>query len=852
MGFKEKRGLVINILLGIVFAFTIIISVVLGFALSAIQNTNLPDIDSTQSALPTQVFDINNDLVCEFYSDQKRTLISLDDVPINFIHAIITREDQDFYTHKGFNLKRIFGATFYLITGRFAGGASTITQQVAGNRYLNRKEITISRKILELWYALQLERRYTKKEILEFYINEIPFGGGTNGVEAASQFYFGHSAKDLTLAESVLLANVIASPTRYSPILHPDLAKQRQKEILKQMVSIGYATKEESDRSFREYWASYDYTRQRSVSATREDKAPWFSWYVKEQLEDLHFNTDDIMKGGLKVYTTINLEYQDIADKIMNKTVSDIREALKGVDSTRVRYGDNVFLPIVDLLALSFNISDLRTAGNKQRVAAKEYYQNRVNPIVDMFSTMFNLDGVKECSVASYKKQSKVMKKSEVECALAAIDSTSGYIYAMVGGSYFDSRTNWFNRAAYAKVQPGSTFKPFYYSAGINLKKITPASMFIDAPVVFENDDGTFYTPLNYKGKWNGRVLTRYALARSLNVPALKVLETVGFDDAIDQASKMLGITDPAEIERNFPHKYPIGLGILWVSPLQMVRGYAAFANGGKEVVPIAIKYIEDRNGKVIMEPEKELRAQQKKAGNATRLLSPQAAYIMTDMMRSSVEYGTLAAERWRFKGRPIAGKSGTTQNWADAWAVGFTPQVTAAVWLGFDTPGKSFGTELYGGTAAGPSWGKFMQEVHKNLPVKEFPRPASGLVEIEICSRSGLLPDPNGACKGETMSELFIAGTQPRTYCTLHTRKKENTDAIMDVLRDNMYSEDMNIDEALKQRAIDKEQEQKKAQEKDKTKKPGKPDSSGSQNDGDDNQVIINPSQDNPLLDDE
>jgi penicillin-binding protein 1A len=850
MDFNGKRALVINIMVGVLFSFAVIMSVLLGLALASTQNViNLDDLDVRQSALPTQVFDVNNNLICEFFSDEKRQIVSLDDVPDHLIHAILTREDQDFYNHKGFNIKRIFGAAFDLITGRFSGGASTITQQVAGNRYCDRKEKTMTRKAVELWYAFQLERQFTKREILEFYINEVPFGGGTNGVEAASKFYFGHSAKNLTLAESVLLANVIARPTLYSPLIHPEIAKSRQKEILKQMVSLGYANQAEADRSYREYWANYDYTRARSSADMRQDKAPWFSWYVKDQLEELHLSSDDILKGGLKVYTTLNLEYQEIADKIMENSIKDIREALKGVDSTRQQFGDNVFLPVIDLLALSYNITDLRTAGNKERAKAENYYQNKINPIIDILASSFNLDEVKECSVSAYKKQTKKNNASEVEGALAAIDSKSGAILAMVGGSYFDSRTNWFNRAAYARVQPGSTFKPFYYSAAIDTKKITPATMLIDAPVVFWNDDGTPYTPMNYKGKWYGRVLTRYALARSLNIPALKILETVGFDDAIDYASKMLGITDPSEIERNFPRKFPIGLGILWVSPLQMVRGFATFPNDGKEVTPLAIRYIEDRNGKIIMEPEKDLRAEQKRKGNAIHLMSPQSAYIMTDMLRSSVDYGTLVAEKWRFRDRPIAGKSGTTQNWADAWAVGFTPQVTAAIWFGFDKPGKSFGTELYGGTAAGPAWGQFMQRVHKNLPVKEFSRPASGLVSVEICKVSGQLPDPDGACAGETMPEIFISGTQPSTYCQIHSKGKAAKTEIMDTLRNDMYTEDFDLDQAMKDREKDKQQEAKEKAEKAKDKNSKDTGTKKADDTSDTNDAYINPSQENPLL---
>jgi len=771
MSLSQRRKIIIDVLLGVVVVFSIIIGVLLGVSLAAMKNTDLKTegLVIGDSALPTQVFDIKGNLISEFYTNEKRELISLDEVPDHLINAILTREDQDFYKHNGFNPKRIFVAALHMLVGQYAGGGSTITQQVAKNRYCDRTEFTLSRKLVELWYAFQLEREYTKNEILEFYINEIPFGGGTNGVEAASKYYFGHSAKKITLAEAVLLANVIAAPTHYSPIRNPETAKERQLVILDQMVKLGFATREEADQSFHEYWMNYDYTRSPAAIDLRQDSAPWFSWYVKSQLEDLNLNEDTIFKGGLKVYTTLNLEYQEIADQIMNKSIVNINEKYKKVNYIRQVYGENVFLPIIDLLSLSYNIRDIRTAARKEKVKAKQYYREELNPLLDMVSTMFNMDSLKQTAISLHKKEKKIVKKTEVEGAMVCIDSQTGHILAMVGGSEFNSRTNWFNRVVYANVQPGSAFKPLYYSAAIDQGKITPATMIIDAPVIFWNDDGTPYTPLNYKGRWYGRVLARYALARSLNVPSLKVLHEIGFDSAINQASRMLGITDPKAIENNFPRKYPLGLGIARVSPLQMARAYATFPNEGREVVPIAIRFIEDRNGKKILEPEKELIARQKRAGDAVRLMSPQAAYIMVNMMQSVVEYGTLVGQKNRFRDRPIAGKTGTTQNWSDAWAVGYTPQITTAVWFGFDTPGNSLGVDLNGAAIAGPVWGEFMSKVHKDLPVQDFKRPATGIIEIEICSKSGLLPDPQGYCRQDVKKELFIKGTEPKDYCHLH-----------------------------------------------------------------------------------
>jgi penicillin-binding protein 1A len=356
----------------------------------------------------------------------------------------------------------------------------------------------------------------------------------------------------------------------------------------------------------------------------------------------------------------------------------------------------------------------------------------------------------------------------------------------MVGGRKFES-TNQFNRAVQSKVQPGSAFKPLYYSAAISSRKLTPASMIVDAPVVFWNDDNTPYIPLNFKGEWKGRVLLREALAHSMNVPSLKVLDTIGFDAAIDRASSMLGVTDPTEIELVFPRKYPLGLGVITVSPLEMARAFATFANQGRAVEPVAIQFVEDRNGRIVLEPEKELRAEQLRSAKAQTIMSPQEAYIMVSLLQSVVSSGTLrgAAEWVDGFDRPIAGKTGTTQNWSDAWTIGFTPQITAAIWFGFDELGYSLGVNQTGATSAGPAWAEFMKAVHKDLPVAEFTRPATGLADVSVCAKSGQLPTKY--CNEGIIREIFLTGTEPREFCELHQYEQERNENLKTTIKNSI-----------------------------------------------------------------
>ena len=278
---------------------------------------------------------------------------------------------------------------------------------------------------------------------------------------------------------------------------------------------------------------------------------------------------------------------------------------------------------------------------------------------------------------------------------------------------------------------------------------------------MFQAADGSSYVPLNYRGQWQGRVTLRQALAHSMNVPSLQVLDAVGIPEAVVASSRLLGISDLWEIERTFPLGYPLGLGVATVSPLQMARAYAVFANDGRSVEPVVIRRVTDREGRQVHDLGL--------PASAGQILTPQEAYLMVSLLESTVESGTL---RWAVStvgglGRPVAGKTGTTQNWSDAWTIGFTPQLSTAVWFGFDRGSGSLGINLSGALSAGPVWAEFMKEAHRDLPVAPFRRPPAGLVEAAVCRYSGLLPTVS--CGTDTHVEIFLTGTEPRSFCTYH-----------------------------------------------------------------------------------
>jgi penicillin-binding protein 1A len=779
-GTASVPGSIAALLVSLILIVTIIIGIGLGLTLAETRNIiNQENFVEFAPALPTKLLDINGILITEFSAEEKREMVLLNELPRHLIHAALAREDPNFYSHRGFSVRGIARAAFGKLIGKRLGGGSTITQQVAGTLYTDRTEMTFKRKIKELWWAIQLERRYTKNEILEIYLNYMYMGPGTYGVEATSKYFFGHSAKEITLAEAALLVVQLSSPSRYNPLSKPNEAMDRQRYTLDRMIQFGYATKEEAEDSFNEYWANYDFTRA-STSAFyhREDKAPWFSEYARRELERIMYGSRDYYRDGYTVHTTLDLRHQAAADKFMAEGLNKAnREFSRSRGRSNVQ-AERIYIPIVDLLTLTFNLNDLHStssAQNEQKSLSR--YTKTVNPIVDMAALAFGINDLKVITNAGFGELKDNTERNIVEGALISIENQTGYITAIVGGSKYDE-SNQLIRATQGNIQPGSSFKPLYYSAAIDTKKLTAASLIYDVPVVFHNEDGTPYIPLNFRGEWKGSVLLYDALSHSMNVPSLKVLDALGFDAAINRAAELFGISDKEQIRKIFPRVYPLGLGIISASPLRMARAFAIFGNQGREVTPIAIRFVEDRTGRVVLDTEKDLRQQQRRAANQ-QVISQQNAYIMSKILEKTVEEGSLAngagwGAKFTFKDEngksfrmPVAGKTGTPQNWSDAWAVGYSPYYTTAIWFGFDKPGNSLGVELTGSTLAGPVWGDYMRAIHQGLGRRDFARPSSGIVEATVCAKSGLLKTTS--CNQGEVTLPFLAGTQPTTACDIH-----------------------------------------------------------------------------------
>lgn len=733
------------------------------------------------TSLPTKLLDINGELITELASEEKREIISIRDLPQCMLDALITREDRLFYSHHGYSVKALFRAVFGKLTGMSLGGGSTLTQQIAGTLYCDRTDMSIRRKLKELWWAIQMERRYTKNEILELYLNKIYFGGGTYGVSAASKYYFGHDATEITPAEAAILVIQLSNPAFYNPFEYPNRAMERQKDVLNTMVSAGYITKQQADESFDEYWAGFDYTRTSTAAVfNHDDNAPWFSEYVRRELGNLIYGTEDIYSSGFTVNTTLNLKNQAVAQDVMDRYIRYANRTYQRSTGERTNLAFSVYTPMTELLALTFNLNGLKVSEQRNEAISKAAYTNQLNPVMDVMSLMFGIDSLKLGIVNKANQQAKVkVSKTTIEGTMIALENDTGYITSLVGGSKFDSE-NQFIRAVQAKIQPGSSFKPLYYSAAIDSRNFTPTTIISDTPVVFHTADGKPYIPQNFRGEWKGDVELWYALAHSMNIPSLKILDGIGFEAGINRAIALLGIPKEEVPYRGFVPGYPIGLGVCSVKPIELARAYSVFASGGKEVTPIAIRSVEDKNGNIILNPEKEVRTSLQAKGSSAQVITPQTAYVMTQLLQNTVRSGSLAGPssngtKFRYKdakGRqyqiPAAGKTGTTQNWADAWAVGYTPYYTSVFWFGFDKPGQSLGLQLTGSTLAGYVWADYMRKIHDGLPMKDFSKPATGVIEATVCSVSGGILTPE--CGEHKVTAWYLEGTQPTQVCTVHS----------------------------------------------------------------------------------
>lgn len=684
----------------------------------------LPELSAVQRYQPKEPLTIysSDGVIIGTYGDERRSFTTIDQFPNILKNAVIAAEDKRFYQHWGVDITGVARAMISNLKGGAKQGASTITQQVARNFYLTN-ERTLTRKFNEALLAYKIERNLTKDQILELYFNQIYLGQRAYGFAAAAKIYFNKPVQDLTLAEATILAGLPKAPSTFNPIVNPNRARLRQEYILNNMVDLNMITPAQRTAALKE---TLIYERHRLVIDQN-------SLYVAEMARQNLYERygEEAYTQGLHVYTTVSVANQKAATMAMRKALRnfDSNSAYRGAEQ---QFDLSKILPdelddeLEQLLSNTYTVEGMVPAIisniDKKRSKINVYLQGGQKfdiPVSDMgiarnalYNKRLGDSALKEGSmIRVYKPQSgrwTVVQQPLIQGALVSLDINTGAILAMVGGYDFHNKT--FNRATQGIRQPGSTFKPFIYSAALS-KGMRADTLVNDAPITIRG-----WSPQNSDGNYAGMITLRSALTRSKNTVSVRILQAMGVAYARQYAQRF-GFQ-----ENQLPDGLSLALGSGSATPLQMAEGYAVFANGGYKVSAYVIDKIYDSKGN--------LRAQMQPLiakKNAPKVIDPRNAYVMTSIMRDVVQHGT--ATRANVLGRKdLAGKTGTTNDFKDAWFVGFSPKIVTAVYVGYDKP-QSMGRRGFGGTLALPIWIDYMRFALKNIPPSEFQAPA-GVVE--------------------------------------------------------------------------------------------------------------------------
>ena len=728
----------------------------------------LPQITSLADYHPSVITTVHSDdhrKIAEFYIE-RRIVVPLEEIPEQLKQAFIAAEDARFYQHQGIDIYSIIRAFFKnLEAGTIVQGGSTITQQVTKS-FLLTPERSYERKIKEAILAYRIDKTFSKEEILYLYLNQIYLGHGAYGVQAAAENYFGKSARELNLAECAMLAGLPQAPSRYSPFHYPERAAQRQIYVLNRMVAEGFITDMEASEAID---TRLDIKPRRNWYL---EKVPVYTEHIRRYVEE-KYGKEALYTQGLKIYAAVNIEMQKAAREEIQKGLKDMDRRLgyRGPlehlaedqieafsQSLQQEMNEDPLSPDISRKGVVIAVDDkngkvtVRLGNQRGEIAVKTMtWARKPNPRVPYYqarlrhpSQALSVGDVIQVELKQKDTENDLWELEldqvpEVQAALMCIEAGTGLVKVMVGGR--DFMESQFNRAIQSRRQPGSAFKPIIYAAALD-KGYTPASVIIDSPIVFKDEEHDFtWKPRNYGKKFYGPTLLREALTHSRNVVTIKILQDIGIDYVIDYA-RHLGIG--SELNRDLS----LALGSSGVSLLEIVQAYSVFANQGYLVEPAFITKIEDRFGNVLEEM----------SPIRTQVIEKSTAYIMTNLLEGVVKEGT--GQRVKALKRPVAGKTGTTNNLYDAWFVGFSPRFIAGVWVGLDQE-QSLGEGETGSRAASPIWLGFMQQILENEPVRVFPVP-EGVVFTKIDAVTGLLPIPESK---KTLFECFKEGTVPTEH---------------------------------------------------------------------------------------
>jgi penicillin-binding protein 1A len=707
-----------------------LVSLLIAVAIAmAVAFPNLPDISDLSDyrpKLPLRVFSSEGALIGEF-GEERRHLTPIKQIPKVMIDAVLAIEDARFFQHGGVDYKGVMRAALANLGRIKSQGASTITMQVARNVYLS-SEKTYTRKIYEILLTFKLEHMLTKDQILEIYMNQIFLGNRAYGFAAAAEAYFGKTLKDLSIAEAAMLAGLPKAPSAYNPINNPKRARSRQLHIIERMEENGFITAEQAATA----------KKQELKVKTNSDNSKVHAEFVAEMVRQLMFAQygEETYTRGLNVYTTLRAADQNVAYKALRRGIMDFerRQVYRGpekfvklpshpqeledtIDDTLDDHPDNGdVMSAVVLEADAKKIKALRQSGETIEITgeglkpAQSGLSDKAPPHIKVRR------GAVIRVVKTPKDTWEITQLPEVEGAFVALDPRDGSIKALVGG--FDFAKNKFNHVAQAWRQPGSSFKPFIYSAALE-KGFTPSTIVNDAPLFFDAGvtGGQPWEPKNYDGKFEGEMTLRRGLAKSKNMISIRILQAVGAQNAQEWIGRF-GF-DPEK----HPAYLTMALGAGSVTPMQMATAYSVFANGGHRVNPWLITRVTDQKGKVLAETKPPV------LDESVRVIDARNAFVMESLLQEVTRSGTAARAQATLKRPDLYGKTGTTNDSMDAWFAGFQPTLTAVSWIGYDTPRKLGDRETGGGLSL-PIWISFMEHALKGIPVSE-PEPPEGVVHL-------------------------------------------------------------------------------------------------------------------------
>ena len=730
--------------------------------------TGLPDVSALQDYQPslvTEVYDRHEELIAEFFVE-KRRLVHLSEIPAHVRNATIAAEDSRFYSHGGVDYIGIGRAVWVnLRAGTTREGASTITQQVARNLFLTR-ERTLRRKIREAILARRIEKRYDKDSILQIYLNQIFYGHNTYGIEAAAQLYCGESIADISLADGAMIAGLPPAPNTYSPLRNPERSMQRRGHVLRRMVDEGYLEAGAAAAAAEEPMCS---PGERPHVTHRVNKAPYFIEHVRQHLED-RYGPTALYRGGFTVHTTLDLRLQQAAQKAVRDGLLTVdRRIRRGVwqrpsrsvqltsdeslntariEAVTMAHGARPTVRMGDLLTgvlLAVQPDSAAVAVRKSRGVIKPGGAEWIRSVVgeegrfsgDLTQLLRRGDVVRvrvtEADPENVAHQLELEQDPQVQGALLALEASSNQVLAMIGGYDFDRSQ--FNRALRAVRQPGSAFKPVIYAAAVEAG-MNPTSRVSDDPIEREIPGADTWRPENYDEEFLGPISMRLALTKSRNLATIDLLEKIGVDAACAYARRL-------GVRREFPCVLSLALGSAEMTLMDVTTLYGVFANQGIYTEPVFISSIVDRFGTI----------KEERLLSAQRVMSPEVAYTVTSMLESVVQHGT--GRQVRALERPAAGKTGTTNDFHDAWFIGYTPEIVAGVWVGFDNQ-ASLGRRESGGRVAAPIWLTFMQEALEGQPVTDFPIPPGVrfvLQDVQEATEESITRTPEGG----PFFEVFI-----------------------------------------------------------------------------------------------